>query len=405
MKDYIRKDCHDNVQATLLGKSNLIQVIIGPRQVGKTTLALQIFDKWGTPKLYKSADEVNIPDTKWIEKAWNEIRDKQKGKQYSLLILDEVQKIPNWSTKVKQLFDEDKRKKKHIKVLILGSAALLLQRGLTESLAGRFELHRLFHWSYKECKEYFKLKLEDYIYYGGYPEALKLRKNELRWRNYIRDSLIETVLSKDIFLLSPITKPALLRQTFSLTTSYPAQSISYQKMLGTLQDAGNTTTIASYLQLLSKAFLIVPLERWSGNKIRQRGSIPKILILDNGIVSSMTNINYKESKNDKDYWGRLVENAVGIQLYYLAMNTGGELFYFQDRKKEVDYILKIGRKLLAIEVKSGNPRKQPASLNLFKSRYQKSDPVIISNSENKEIDGIKNINLNDFLLNPDKVLG
>ena len=407
MKEYIRQSYYNEIKDALEDKTNLIQVIVGPRQVGKTTLALQVYKNWNGPKLYSSADELITPTTEWIENTWQKINnEKVKNKKNPLLILDEVQKISNWSTKVKQLFDRDKRYKSNLRVLLLGSAALLMQRGLSESLAGRFELHRNLQWSLKECKDYFKLSLNEFIYFGGYPSALPLRKNEDRWSRYIRDSLIETVISKDILLLSPVTKPALLRQAFFLATSYPAQAVSYQKMLGTLQDAGNTTTIASYLQLLSKAFLLVPLERWSGTRIRQRGSIPKLITLDNGIINAMSNTSFKNTIKDKTLWGRLVENAVGAQLYFIASKTGGELFYFQDRDKEVDYVLKVGNKLIAIEVKSGKPAKNPGSLSLFKSRYEKAEIVIISDLKNQNLNSIKNINLKDFFLNPtESILG
>lgn len=407
MKGYTRQSYYNEIKSSLEDKTNLVQVIVGPRQVGKTTLALQIYENWKGPKLYSSADELITPNTEWIENTWRKVsNEKVTHKRNPLLILDEVQKIPKWSSKVKKLFDEDRRHKNNLRVLLLGSAALLMQRGLSESLAGRFELHRNFQWTFKECKDYFKLSLNEFIYFGGYPSALPLRKNEERWSRYIRDSLIETVISKDILLLSPVTKPALLRQAFFLATSYPAQAISYQKMLGTLQDAGNTTTIASYLQLLSKAFLLAPLERWSGAKIRQRGSIPKLITLDNGIINAMSNSSFKNTVKDKIFWGRLVENAVGTQLYFIASKTGGELFYFQDRDKEVDYILKIGNRLIAIEVKSGKPAKSPGSLNLFKTRYGKAEVVIISDSKKHNLDSVKNINLKDFFLNPVKsILG
>ena len=405
MKDFIRQPFYNELFKKLSGKINLIQVITGPRQVGKTTLALQIFDKWKGPKLYDSADELATPNVNWIEASWQKVRDKyEKTKSKSLLILDEVQKVPKWSNRVKSLFDSDNRFDRNIRVVILGSAALLMERELTESLSGRFEIHRPNQWSYDECKNLFKLSLNEYLYFGGYPRALPLRKDEARWAAYMRDSIIETVISKDVLLLSPVSKPALLRQTFGLAVSYPAQAISYQKMLGTLQDAGNTTTIASYLQLLSKAFLLIPLQRWSGSRIRQRGSIPKLIILDNGIVSSMGGYSFKTAQKDKSYWGRLVENAVGAQLYYLTARHGGELFYFQDRDKEIDYILKIGNRLIAIEVKSGTMTKTPNAFGVFANRYKNAEFVTISNSKTEKIELEKNINLRDFLLNPFKTL-
>lgn len=255
-----------------------------------------------------------------------------------------------------------------------------------------------------ECNKFFKISLKEYLYFGGYPGVLPIRKEEERWARYIRDSLIETVLSKDILLLSPITKPVLLRQTFGLAVSYPAQILSYQKMLGTLQDAGNTTTIASYLQLLSKAFLLALLERWSGTKIRQKGSTPKLVVLDNGIISSMSGHNFKPTFNNKSSWGRLLENAIGAQLYFLATNLGGELFYWKERDYEVDYILKIGNKIWAVEVKSGIPNKGIASLNIFKKRHPNASLITISNSKTQKSGLMSNISIEDFFKNPQTII-
>ncbi|OGI18505.1 MAG: hypothetical protein A3B68_07100 [Candidatus Melainabacteria bacterium RIFCSPHIGHO2_02_FULL_34_12] len=401
MKKYIRQSLFNELLQSINTKQNLIQAIVGPRQVGKTTLVLQLFRRWKGPRLYESADELSTPNTEWISTQWNKIRDKSANKKSkSLIILDEIHKIPRWSEAVKKLFDEDHRTNFNIRVILLGSAALLMQRGLTESLSGRFELHRHNHWSFKECNECFKISLEEYLYFGGYPGALLMRKNEERWARYIRDSLIETVLSKDLLLLSPITKPVLLRQAFSLATSYPAQILSYQKMLGTLQDAGNTTTIASYLQLLSKAFLLALLERWSGTKIKQKGSTPKIIVLDNGIISSMSGSDFKSTIKDKTTWGRFLENAVGSKLYSLAMNSGGELFYWKERDYEVDYILKLGNKIYAIEVKSGISKKLPAALSIFKKRYGTASLITISNSKTQKSEPVSNINIEDFFRNP-----
>lgn len=405
MKEYIRQPHFKELLTALNGKHNLIQVIVGPRQVGKTTLALQILKQWRGPKLYESADQISTPNAEWIASNWEKIRTKQKSKKSSaLLVLDEVQKVPRWSEVIKKYFDEDRRKKINVKVLLLESAALLMQSGLTESLSGRFELHRLNQWSYKECSEFFKLKLNEYIFFGGYPSALPLRKNKERWARYIRDSLIETVISKDVLLLSPVTKPALLRQTFGLIVNYPAQVVSYQKMLGSLQDAGNTTTIASYLQLLSKAFLIAPIEKWSGTKIKQKGSTPKVIILDNGIINSMSGFRPSNLKGNNPFWGRLVENLVGAQLYFIVNELGGELFYWRERDNEVDYVLKLGKRIIAIEVKSGDARKKPSALSLFKKRYKSAELLIVSSSKMKEIDSIKNVHLSSLLANPGKVI-
>ncbi|MEW6556312.1 MAG: ATP-binding protein [Elusimicrobiota bacterium] len=405
MKKYIRKQLYDELWKALTGKINLIQAVIGPRQVGKTTLALQIFDNWKYPKIYETADQPNIPTVSWITDKWQNARNLcKKTKQPVLLILDEVQKIPKWSEVVKKLYDEDKRLHNNNHVLLLGSSALLMQRGLTESLAGRFELHRHNQWSFSECKECFSLSLDEYIYFGGYPGALLLIEDENRWANYMRESLIEPVLSKDIILSTPITKPVLMRQSFGLAVNHAAQIVSYQKMLGTLQDAGNTTTIASYLNLMSKAFLLTPLERWSGARIRRRGSIPKILVYDNGLSTSMAGVKFNTAKKDKMFWGRLVENSIGARLYFIFNKLGGEIYYWRERNNEVDYVTRLGDKIIGFEIKSGRLDKNPAALLLFKRKYKNSKTVIISNSKELTVNSEKNININEFYKNPEKYI-
>lgn len=401
MKNYTRKAHYDELWGALHGDVNLIQAVIGPRQVGKTTLALQIFERWNGPKVYETADQPNTPSSEWIASQWDKIREACNGKRRrGLLILDEVQKIPDWSGVVKKFFDEDRRFSSDIRVILLGSSALLMQRGLTESLAGRFELHRHYQWSFKECADCFGLDLDEYIFFGGYPGALALRDDEVRWGRYIRDSLIETVLSKDILLLAPISKPVLLRQTFGLAVSYPAQIMSYQKMVGSLQDAGNTTTIASYIQLLSKAFFLTALERFSGAKLRQKGSIPKILVFDNGLVSAMAGKAFKDVVKDTMLWGRLVENAVGAQLYFLSQTMGAELFYWRDRDDEVDYVFKWGQKVKAIEVKTGNAVNEFPSMRRFSKRYKNVEAIVIAPEKIATEKTDKGITIKEFFDHP-----
>lgn len=396
MTHFIRKSYYGPILQSLLENSSLIQVISGPRQIGKTTLALQIKEKWPGPSFYEAADQPAIPQTEWIEAHWNSARKVSGHGKLPLLILDEVQKIPGWSETVKKLADADKRNNIHLKVLLLGSSALLVQRGLTESLSGRFELHRLPHWSYAECHECFGVSLEDYLIFGGYPGAVPLRKDYVRWGRYVRDSLIETVVGKDVLLMSPVTKPALLRQTLGIACAHPAQILSYQKMMGQLSDAGNTVTIAHYLNLLSAAYLLSTLPRWSGAKVKQRGSIPKIILRDNSLPNAMTLPSGGHDLQEPAWRGRLVENAVGAALVTLAEQSGAELFYWRERNDEVDYVLKIGRKLLAIEVKSGLADKA-SGLHAFMAKNPTAMPIIIGNSVSKS--PVKTINLKQFFEN------
>lgn len=378
MKQYVRERYFRVLWDRLHSLPRLLQVVVGPRQVGKTTLAFQILDQWKGPKKYETADQPTLPTLAWLQAQWQEARGLiRRGNPETLLVLDEVQKIPRWSEVVKRLTDEDKRRSLKLRVLFLGSSALLMQKGLSESLAGRFELHRHPHWAFLECQECFGLKLDEYIYFGGYPGALAMRKDESRWKKFVRDSLIETVLSKDVLLVSPVSKPALLRQAFGLAIAHPAEILSYQKMLGTLQDAGNTTTIASYLRLLSYAYLVNPLERFSGSRVKQRGSTPKLVVLDNALVTSMLELDFKMARRDTALWGRLTENAVAAQLYWYAQETGGELFYWRDRQAEVDFVITQGRQIIAVEVKSGKIDSLEG-LRSFKRRYPASQTIVIS---------------------------
>lgn len=376
---YLRARYFTPLWERLRGEPRLIQVVVGPRQVGKTTLALQVVARWKGPTRYETADQPVPPTTSWVEAQWDAARRLVGGRRReALLVLDEIQKVPRWSEVVKRLADEDRRRDTPLRVVLLGSSALLMQRGLSESLAGRFELHRHPHWSFDECRRYFGLSLDEYVYFGGYPGALALRGEEKRWRQFVRDALIETVLSKDVLLLAPVSKPALLRQVFGLAVSAPAQIISYQHMLGSLQDAGNATTIASYLRLLSSAFLVCPLERFSGSRVKQRGSTPKLVVLDNALVTAMQGVPFAQMKRDPASWGRLVENAVGAQLYWATQIHGGSLCYWRDRHEEVDFVIEQGQARCAIEVKSGAGAVPLHGLETFRKRHPQTRAAVIA---------------------------
>lgn len=398
-RKYIRQHLFDALWIALTGEPRLLQVVTGPRQVGKTTIALQVQERWRGPKIYETADQPYTPDAEWILNHWKRARGLPlRAGEETLLILDEVQKIPYWSEAVKVLVDQDRRTRARLRVLLLGSSALLVQRGLTESLAGRFELHRHMQWSFKECRDCFGLALDEFFIFGGYPGALELRRDPVRWSRFIRDSLIETVIGKDVLLMSPVQKPTLLRQAFGMACAHPAEILSYQKMLGQLTDAGNTVTIAHYFDLLSAAYLMAPLQRWSGSRIRQRGSIPKIVLRDNSLVTALTPTMIKNGQIDTAWKGRLVENAVGAALITMAEREGGEVFYWRDRQDEVDYILKRGPELVAIEVKSGKESGSPAGLKTFGQRNKQAKLVMIAR-EAAAVGGVERISLEDFLVN------
>lgn len=371
-----------------------LQVLAGPRQVGKTTLARQAMESLAMPAHYASADEPGLRDRAWIEQQWEVARLQLKGTRKSggaLLVLDEIQKISHWSDVVKRLWEEDSHKKLALKVVLLGSSPWLIQRGLTESLAGRFEVIPVTHWSYAEMHEAFGWGLEQFIFFGGYPGAVVLAGDETRWAHYIADSLIETTLSRDILLMARVDKPALLRRLFHLGCDYSGQILSYQKMVGQLQDAGNTTTLAHYLELLAGAGMLTGIPKFAGQRIRQRGSSPKLQVLNNALMTAQAAVSFDEAQKNRDFWGRLVESAVGAHLVNSAMGTKTEVFYWRERSMEVDFVLRSGKSIVAIEVKSGRSRVDLPGVEAFKKTFHPKRTLLV---------GGQGISVEEFLGKP-----
>ena len=356
-----------------------IQVLAGPRQVGKTTLVRQLMASLPHAVHFASADALAAKDRQWIRLQWETARLKlnQSGSGEGLLILDEVQKVPDWSEVVKSLWDEDSNNQTPLKVIILGSSPLLVQRGLTESLAGRFEIIPVRHWSFKEMHDAFDMSLEEYVYFGGYPGAADLRQDEERWRNYILDSLIETTISRDILLMTQVNKPALLRQLFFLGCNYSGQILSYQKMMGQMQDAGNTTTLAHYLDLLAGAGMLCGIAKYAGQKVRQRGSSPKLQVMDMALMSALSSQGFGSVRSDPEIWGRWVESAVGAHLINSSIEYGYELFYWRERGREVDFVVKYQGRLLAIEVKSHKRQTALPGMDAFAQAFHPDKVLLV----------------------------
>ena len=349
-----------------------IQAVTGPRQVGKTTLVQQVVGASGLPTRYASADEPTLRAPPWITQQWEAARleAQEAGRRGVVLVLDEIQKIPGWSESVKHLWDEDTRLGRPLKVVLLGSAPLLVQQGLSESLAGRFEVLRLPHWSFREMKEAFRWSLDQYLFYGGYPGAAPLIGEPARWTRYVLDSLIETTIARDVLLLSRVDKPALLRRLFQLGCSYSGQTLSYTKMVGQLQDAGNTVTLAHYLDLLSAAGMLTGLQKYAGEAVRRRGSSPKFQVLNTALMTAQSGLTLREARRDHEFWGRVVESAVGAHLANAAAAGVCELYYWRDRNREVDFVTRAGRRVTAIEVKSGRFRDTQPGQAAFASAFK-----------------------------------
>jgi len=375
-----KREATKTIGKRLKEERRFLQVIIGPRQGGKTTAIQQVLAESRFPSHYAAADLPAPPHVEWISRQWELARMKLKGKMPAVLVLDEVQKISHWSTEVKRLWDEDTRLKHPLLVVLLGSSSLLIQKGLEESLAGRFEMIRFPHWSWAECREGFGWSLDQYLYFGGYPGSASLIHDEDRWGQYIRDSLIETAISKDILLLNRVEKPALLRQLFVLACEYGGQVLSYQKILGQLTDAGNTTTLAHYQRLLESAFLIQGLPKWSGAAVRRRSSSPKWLPLNTALVTALSNRPFEDWRNDFSSWGRLLEMAVGAHLVNQGLLHGMDVYYWRDGNQEVDFVIRKGNRLTAIEVKSGAKRALQSGLAEF-SRRHRAKTIVVGRSE------------------------
>ena len=369
----------DVLARRLRERRRFIQVVAGPRQVGKTTLVRQVAEASGLVYRYASADEPTLRGGEWIAQQWDAARlaTEDAGRRGTLLVLDEIQKISGWSEAVKRLWDADTAGGVPLKVVLLGSAPLLIQRGLTESLAGRFEVLHLPHWSYAEMRAAFGWKLDHFLFYGGYPGAAPLTKEPERWARYIKDALIETTISRDVLLLTRVDKPALLRRLFELGCAYSGQVLSYQKMLGQLQDAGNTTTLAHYLDLLAGAGMVAGLQKFAGGEARQRGSSPKLQVLNTALMTAQSGLTLREARADGEFWGRLVESAVGAHLANAAATGALELFYWRDRNREVDFVARVGRTVTAIEVKSARARIVQPGLAAFAEAFKPKRKLLV----------------------------
>jgi predicted AAA+ superfamily ATPase len=359
-------DIYNKLQERLKSPSPLIQVILGPRQVGKTTTVKQVLSQMpaGTYH-YASADAVFASDWNWLTQQW---QDAQRLGPRGLLVIDEVQKIHNWSELIKKHWDESLTTGP-LRVVLLGSSSLALQTGLSESLTGRFELIRAYHWNFLESQKAFGFSLDEHLRYGGYPGAAAFKDDFSRWYQYVKDSIVETVLGKDILQLRQVSRPALFRQVFELLCNFPAREVSYRKLVGQLQDPGSIETIKNYVELFEGSFLIKSLSKYSTNILQKKSSSPKILPLCPALYSFARG----ESDLSSIERGYAFELSVGMDL----MRLSGQLYYWRDGDYEVDFVYKQGKHLFAIEVKSGR-KKDSKGLRHFCEKFPDATPLFIT---------------------------
>ena len=361
---------YQTIKTRLEEPKRFIQVVMGPRQVGKSTVVRQVLNDLEEPYQLFSADNVPTSNSAWVSNCWAATRTLMETKGYKtiILVIDEIQKIMNWSEVVKKEWDNDVFHDRQIKVLLLGSSRVLLEKGLSESLAGRFEEIRMTHWSYLEMKECFGYSLDQYVFYGGYPGAAALIADEERYQQYIQSSIIDATINKDILMDTPVGKPALLKQTFELGAAYSGQILSLNKMLGSLQDAGNTATLSGYLNLLNECGLLCGLQKYSIDMARRKASVPKLQVYNNALKTVYTPLTYEQAMLDRKEWGHIFESAVGAYIVSQAFAKRFEVFYWRERNDEVDYILRKKGVVVAIEVKS-NAEKYTLGLNKFKELF------------------------------------
>ena len=347
-----------------------IQVLMGPRQVGKTTLATQLLEQLSAPSVYESADAIPAADAVWVEQIWEAARLRMDvGELHEMvLVFDEIQKVANWSEIVKKLWDEDTRNRRNIKLVLLGSSRLLIQQGLTESLAGRFESSYVGHWTFSEMRDAFGWNASEYVWFGGYPGAATLIHDEHRWKTYVLNSLVEASISRDILMLTRIDKPALMKRLFELGCLYSGQVLSYTKMQGQLQDAGNTTTLSHYLSLLDTAGLLSGLEKFAADVVRKRASSPKFQVYNNALLTAQQTETFETGSIHPALWGRMVESAVGAHLLNAMTSSGFKIFYWREGNKEVDFVLEWRGKVIGLEVKTG-VEKNTEGMKAFKERF------------------------------------
>ncbi len=367
-----------------------IQVISGPRQVGKSTLIKQVIREITIDYTFISADNVPYENTSWIGEIWEAARQRMRLKRANeyLLVIDEVHKIANWSEAVKKEWDADTFNDIDIKVVLLGSSRLLLKDGLTESLAGRYELIRMPHWSYAEIHDAFGMDLNHYIYFGGYPGGASFVGNETRWRRYIKDSIIAPAIKHDILMTKVVYKPQLMSQLFELGCAYSGEEISLNKLLGQLQDAGNVTTLANYLATLNESSLLCGLQKYAIDNARKYNSVPKMMVYNTALLSALSGYTYAKAFTSPKVWGRWVESAVGMHLLNMADELDYRVYYWRERNDEVDFVIEHNHKCIAIEVKSGR-RTINNGVRVFKDKFKPLETYII---------GTGGIPLEDFMM-------
>lgn len=370
-----RRAISQELQKRLEEKRKFIQIVIGPRQTGKTTAVKQALEACGILFHYVDADRfIDLPASQ-LAIEWDQARLLAKREGRAILFVDEIQKVTDWAGTVKTLWDEDTWNEVPLIVVLSGSSSLLLQKGLSDSLKGRFELLRSTHWTFAEMHDAFEYGLDDFLLRGGYPGSAHL-EDEQRWLAYMNDSIIGTTLNQDILQMEDVRKPALLRRLFELGAYYSGQELSYRKILGQLDDRGNTDTIAHYLDLLDGAGMLTGLQKYSKKRLEERRSSPRFMVYDTSLMSAIWRDDNKKLLEDPALYGHLVESAIGAYLLARSKTEGFEVLWWRDGAKEVDFVVKRGGEVCALEVKSGSIS-DLKGLSAFKDAFPQASTMVI----------------------------
>lgn len=369
---------YDVLRRRLGEPRKFIQVVLGPRQIGKTTVVRQVLHDINKPQLYFSADDTAVAGSAWLASCWTAARLEAQTHPDAgcVLVIDEIQKVPNWSETVKRQWDDDTWNERNIKVVLLGSSRALILQGLSESLMGRFEEIRMTHWTYAEMRDCFGLTVDEFIYFGGYPGAVEMMQDEARWKVYVRNSMIDATVNRDIFEDVRIGKAALLRKTLELGAAYSGKILSLTKLLREIQDAGNVMTIAGYLERLNQCGLLGTFQKFSVDDARRRASIPKFQVHNNALLTALSAGTFEQVRNDPVKWGHYVESAVGAYLISQAYRLQFEVFYWRDGNNEVDFVLRKDSKVVALEVKSNHER-YTKGLDVFCQKFRPNVALIV----------------------------
>ncbi len=396
------RECLETLTARLAEPApGRIQLLAGPRQVGKTTLLLELAAREGVQAIYAAADapEASLPG--FLERLAARIEDTATARGRAVLLLDEAHLLHGWAAWLKGLWDRWRRRKIPVQVVATGSSSLHLAAGSKESLAGRFERLTLAHWSARSLAEVFGIGLDDaadlVVRLGAYPGAFALRDEPPRWSAYVRDAILEPAIGRDILALAVVRRPALLRQVFGVAASSPAQIVSLQKIQGALQDGGALETIAHYLTLLEEAFLVAPLPKHATTEPRRRAAPPKLVTLSNALVAAVSAPGL-DPATDPARFGALVENACLAH----AWNSGQRVSYWREESLEVDGVIEGSWGKWAIEVKTGSFQPRDLfGLMEFTSRRSGHRPLVVCAADGiaaaKRAD-VQAITWRDFLL-------